>query len=426
LNYRLETQRSTREDYKETELGLLPKCWEVKKLGDLVTLIMGQSPPGETYNTEGKGIPFLQGKAEFGTLHPTHVKHTSKPAKIASKGSVLMSVRAPVGDVNMANIDFCIGRGLASLSMTNNQFLFYLLKYFKTAIEKEGTGSTFKAINKPKLKNIIVTVPPISEQKNIANVLSTLQDAQEKSDKTVSSLKELKRSLMKHLFTYGAVSLEDAIKIKLKETEIGLMPENWGNKSIGEIIISSQYGLSKRPENKGQYPMLRMNNLVNGSLDIRELKYLILEEKEFNKYKLSKNDVLFNRTNSFELVGKTSLFDLEGNFTFGSYIVRLVIKGDEILPSFMTLYLNWDKSQIRLKSLATKAVGQSNISASRLKTFKIPIPPIHEQNQISSYIEAVNSKTKYEERKKKAIEQLFKSMLNELMTAKIRVNTTEF
>jgi type I restriction enzyme S subunit len=132
--------------------------------------------------------------------------------------------------------------------------------------------------------------------------------------------------------------------------------------------------------------MLRMNNLVNGSLDLEDLKYLVLEETEFNKYKLSKGDVLFNRTNSFELVGKTSLFNVDGNYTFGSYLVRLVLKRDVILPEFLTLYLNWDKAQNRLKSLAIKAVGQSNISASRIKTFQIPIPLLAEQRQIASFL----------------------------------------
>src|SRR3989338_5139186 len=90
-------------DYKETELGELPKEWGVVKLGDKCNLVMGQSPDGETYNKEGNGMPFLQGKAEFGTLFPKHIKYTTKPAKIAKKGTILLSVRAPVGDVNIAD-----------------------------------------------------------------------------------------------------------------------------------------------------------------------------------------------------------------------------------------------------------------------------------------------------------------------------------
>jgi type I restriction enzyme, S subunit len=238
-------------------------------------------------------------------------------------------------------------------------------------------------------------------------------------------MKKLKKSLMKHLFTYGSVSLLDAVTKNLKETEIGLIPQNWDTKLIGDVTISSQYGLSKRAENNGQYPMLRMNNLVDGNLELKDLKYLVLEETEFNKYKLSKGDVLFNRTNSFELVGKTSLFNVDGNYTFGSYLVRLVLKGDIILPEFLTLYLNWDKAQNRLKTLAAKAVGQSNISASRLKTFKIPIPPLAEQKQIASFLLAVNAKIKTEKARKKAIDGLFNSLLSNLMTAKIRVNNME-
>lgn len=211
LMQRLLTRGIGHERFKfSKELGCeVPEEWEVVRLGDVADLVMGQSPPGETYNEEGKGKPFLQGKADFGSLHPKHIKYTTKPLKIAKKGSILLSVRAPVGDVNLSDIDYCIGRGLSSLSLRkgDNIFLFYLLYYHKSEIEKEGTGSTFKAINKIKLQNIKIPLPPLPEQQKIAEVLSTVDEMLELERERKGKLERLKKGLMQALLT-GKVRLK--------------------------------------------------------------------------------------------------------------------------------------------------------------------------------------------------------------------------
>jgi type I restriction enzyme S subunit len=188
---------------KETEIGEIPEGWNISKLAQVARITMGQSPPGDTYNEENKGMPFLQGKAEFGPIHPTHIKYTSKPLKIAKKDSILLSVRAPVGDVNIANINYCIGRGLASISSIagNNLFLFYLLMFLKQNIEKEGTGSTFKAINKNKLQNLIIPDPPTEIQEKIASVLWTIDEKIEMEKSKKNSLNELFKSMLHNLMT---------------------------------------------------------------------------------------------------------------------------------------------------------------------------------------------------------------------------------
>jgi type I restriction enzyme S subunit len=200
---------------KETEIGMLPEEWEVVRLGDVADFVMGQSPPGSTYNEIGKGFPFLQGKAEFGPLHPIHIKHTTKPMKIAPKNSVLLSVRAPVGDVNLADIDYCIGRGLASLSLSegSNLFLFYVLSYLKGEIEKEGTGSTFKAITKIKLMNIKIPLPPLSTQQKFASILSAIDQKIEAEENRKKALEDLFKTLLHNLMT---------AKIRVNNLEVGV------------------------------------------------------------------------------------------------------------------------------------------------------------------------------------------------------------
>jgi len=173
------------------------------RLGDVAEIIMGQSPPGSSYNERGEGLPFLQGKAEFGSLHPKHIKYTTAPMKIAPKNSVLLSVRAPVGDVNISEIEYCIGRGLSSLSLPtgSNIFLFYMLNHLEKELEKEGTGSTFKAITKSKLINLLLPLPPLPIQQKIAFILSAIDAKIEAEENKKKALEELFKSLLHNLMT---------------------------------------------------------------------------------------------------------------------------------------------------------------------------------------------------------------------------------
>jgi type I restriction enzyme S subunit len=194
-------------EFKETEIGKIPKTWEVTKLGnkELAEIIMGQSPPSSTYNKEGNGLPFLQGKMEFGEIYPSPILYCSQPIKIAEQNDVLMSVRAPVGDVNVAPYRLCIGRGLASIRFNSEKadswFYFYYLQKIKNFLENIGKGSTFKAITKEDLEDLKIPYPPLFEQKKIAQILSTVDRKLEFERNEKVRLDRIKRGLMDLLLT---------------------------------------------------------------------------------------------------------------------------------------------------------------------------------------------------------------------------------
>ena len=230
---------------------------------------------------------------------------------------------------------------------------------------------------------------------------------------------------MRHLFTYGPVPAGAAESVPLTETEIGLVPEGWDVVRLGEVIGGTQYGLSMRGNQQGQYPILRMSNLIDGRVNTSDLQYVDLDEASFNKFRLNGGDILFNRTNSFELVGKTALFCVCDDFVFASYLIRVVPDTAMLVPEYLNYYLNWDTSQTRLKTLASRGVSQSNINATKLKGFSIPLPPLPTQQKIASILSTVDQKIEAEENKKKALDELFRSLLHNLMTGKIRVNHLE-
>ncbi|AGB05282.1 restriction endonuclease S subunit [Aciduliprofundum sp. MAR08-339] len=188
--------------------------WREVRLGDktIAEIIMGQSPPSNSYNKKGKGVLFLQGNKEFRELYPKPIIYTTDPKKLCKKNDVLISVRAPVGDVNIADGEYCIGRGLAAIRFNGeSKYLFYLLINMKERIEDLGRrGTTFKAITKNHLKNLKIPLPfhnnqpDLEKQKEIANYLDSVYEKikalKEKIHNQISQLKEMKESILEEVF----------------------------------------------------------------------------------------------------------------------------------------------------------------------------------------------------------------------------------
>src|SRR5207247_2534949 len=145
----------------------LPNGWAEAALPEVASLNIGQSPPSSTYNTEGRGLPFFQGKAEFGSLHPMPQKFCSAPTKIAESDDILISVRAPVGPTNLCHERSCIGRGLAAIRPHGEiptRYLLFYLRSIEAWLATQGTGSTFTAISKSDLEELRVRLATLGAQ----------------------------------------------------------------------------------------------------------------------------------------------------------------------------------------------------------------------------------------------------------------------
>lgn len=153
----------------------VPSGWRMVYLGDVCEIIAGQSPPGSTYRKTPEGLPFFQGKADFGLLHPVTRIWCVEPSKIALPGDILISVRAPVGPTNVADVECCIGRGLAAIRCgadADRDFILHALRMFESELTAKGAGSTFDAIKIDDLKKFVIHLPPFNEQKRIAAILN--------------------------------------------------------------------------------------------------------------------------------------------------------------------------------------------------------------------------------------------------------------
>jgi len=186
----------------------LPNGWEIMRLDEIADVVMGQSPPGSSYNENGEGRPFFQGKTEFGEVHPTVRKYTTAGTKFAKAGDILMSVRAPVGPTNIADIDCVIGRGLAAIrakTVVSQNYLRWSLKHLEIDIQSKGTGTTFDAITGETLRGTLIALPPIPEQHRIVEILedhlSRLDASVAIADAMEKQSSSLRRSLLQAAFT---------------------------------------------------------------------------------------------------------------------------------------------------------------------------------------------------------------------------------
>ena len=340
-------------------------------------------------------------------------------AWIVPPESVLVSMYATVGDTAINTIPLATNQAILALILRtgiDNRFVAYSIKYYRNILLRQNVESTQKNVNKAILGNFPLPIPPFEEQRKIAYVLGTVQRAIEQQTQLIERMQELKRALMHKLFTEGTRGEPQ------KETEIGPMPQSWSVVPVGGVIASSRYGLSKKGAQSGQYPILRMTNQVDGYISNDDLQYVNLTDDEFEKARVEQGDILFNRTNSFELVGRSAVFTLDGDYTFASYLIRLRVDTSQIDPYFLNFYLGTDNTQARLKSIATRGVSQSNISATRLKGFPIPLPTLSEQRKINDIVRILDEKIALLQQKRRILEQLFQTLLHKLMTAQIRVH----
>jgi type I restriction enzyme S subunit len=420
-----------RVSYKKTQIGEIPEEWEVVKLGDekICKKIKAGGTPLRTIKKyyENGTIPFVRIEDITKSrkyLNDTELKITELGLKNSStwlvpENSILFSMYASYGEVTINKIPVTTNQAIIAIipqELSDVEYFYYALSNLKTELYRYLRETTQKNLNAEIVTNLIIPFPPSVERRKIASILSTIDETVQKTDEIIRKIQELKRGLMQQLLTRGIGHKE------FKRTEIGKIPEEWDVVTLEDVLSQPpQYGLSVKLFSKGNYPILKMDNLEDGRAVIHELKYANIDKKLFDQFKLEKEDILFNRTNAFDLVGRVGIFLLNGDFTFASYLIRLKISREKADPCFVNYYLNADFTQRRLKTLATRGVSQANINAKNLKSFLLPRPPIPEQRKIASTLSAVDEKIEKERQRKEQLEKLKKGLMQDLLTGRVRV-----
>lgn len=216
--------------------------------------------------------------------------------------------------------------------------------------------------------------------------------------------------------------METELKNSPAKSDAEKLPIGWEWKIFGNLLSKSQYGLTTNASENGQYPMFRMNNFVDGRMVANDMVYVDLDEKELKAYLLKPGDILFNRTNSYELVGKTGLFNLSGEFIFASYLVRLRADLKKASPEYLNYFLNWRRTQRQLKKIATVGVSQCNINPTALGKFlQVPLPPLSQQRRIAAILSTWDEAIQTADQLVKAKQECKSGLMQQLLTSQKRL-----
>ena len=394
----------------------IPENWKWVRLGEVILLNMGQSPNSEDVGNDG--IEFHQGKIYFtDEIIGFSDKYCSKPKKISNANEILLSVRAPVGEVNLNNREICIGRGLASIKIINSEerYFFYLLFYCKKIFEKKSTGTTFKAISKDIIENLLIPLPPLAEQKRIVekldNVLANIDELKANEEKLSILQKnfpdKLKKSILQSAIQGKLTeqlatddNVEDLLqaikeekerlikekKIKkqkplpeITEEEIPFeIPKNWKWVRANDIL-DVRDGTHDTPKYvvKG-VPLVTSKNLDNGKLNLSNIKYISKNDSEkINlRSKVNLNDILF------------AMIGTIGNPVIIKKDIEMSIKNIGLFKSYRENAINMEYiyylllyMQDILKQQVSSGV-QKFVSLTELRRLMMPLPPLAEQKRI--------------------------------------------
>ena len=384
--------------------------WQNKQLGTLCSIKTGKKDVNE--GSQNGAYPFFTCSRDV---------HASDSYSFDTE-AILIAGNGAVGETKLYRGKFEAYQRTYVLDGFEEDldFIFYVLKgSLAEALSKVVSGSTMPYIRKGDLARFPIPLPPLPEQKKIARILSTVQRAIEAQERIIQTTTELKKTLMHKLLTEGIRNEPQ------KQTEIGPVPESWEVVPLGDVLLIAQYGMSVKGNPEGRYPILRMTNQINGQIMANKLQFVEINAPDFQKFKVERGDILFNRTNSLELVGRTAIHDIDGDYVFASYLIRLRTDGTKLNPFFLNLHFNRDETQVLLKSIATRAVSQSNISATRLKGFPVPLPRLPDQAEIVECAAAFDAKIDLHRTKLAVFQDLFRTLLHELMIAKVRVHEVD-
>lgn len=405
-------------------------------LAAFADIIMGQSPGSAHCNTDDKGLPFLQGCAEFGARNPNTSIFCSLPLRVAKSGSVLMSVRAPVGTMNYANQDFCIGRGLGAFQakpgISNTVFLKHAVEHGVAYLHKRSQGSTFSAISTVDVHTVPIPKFPIVKQNKIAEIFAEIDSTIETTEALISKYQQIKTGLMHDLFTRGVLpngqlrpTREQAPEL-YQETEMGWIPRDWAFTSCARVcekIIDCKNRTP--PEMPDGFPVIRTPNVRHGEFVDADLVFT--DKRSYaiwtQRGKPQVGDIVITREAP---VGEVCMIpERHSSACLGQRMMLYRPNQDLISPHFFLYALQSRQIQNRLEIISGgSTVGHVRVGDIRNLWMFMP-NSFFEQKQIAAALNSVSEKLNGELSQLRKLRQLKLGLMQDLLTGKVQVTADE-
>lgn len=436
-----------RTDFKQTEIGPIPKHWEAVPLEQVLTEVdirvrdlndAGTSTFPVLSLTKNQGL-ILQSE-RFGKRIATEDVSNYKVVK--SKQIVYNPYVIWEGAVHILRDSEC---GLVSpvypiweakADRADSFFVDHLLRMPFTigAYNRFAAGAVNRrrSIRKTDFLSIFIPLPPLSEQRAIAHVLRTIQRAKEATENVIAATRQLKQSLMRHLFTYGSVPFGQADRVKLQETELGTVPEQWCRATLGELCAFHDGAIQTGPFgsqlHKADYvdngvPVVNPTHLLGNRINHVDLpRITTVKASELARHRLRHGDVLFARRGEIGRHGFVTQAEEGWLCATGCFLVR--VNHPKIFNAFLPWYFSQTSVVEWLEANAAGAI-MPNLNNTTLARLPVFYPTLPEQRQIAAQLAAVDAKLAAEETRRDALDTLFQSLLHHLMTGKVRIHDLE-
>lgn len=344
---------------------------ETVRLGEICYTTSGGTPSRSRQDFFGGVIPWVKsGNLNDGIVGSvdefiTEAGLSSSSAKIFPAGTLLIAMYgATVGKLGILAMDAATNQAVCGIQPTkkiDRDFLFHLLLFRRTELVDKSVGGAQPNISQAIIRNTLVPLPPLDEQRRIVGLLDRAAEIRRRADAARAKARAIIPALFLDMFGDPATN-----------------PKGWPMMTIGDVLESAAYGTSQKANERAEgVAVIRIGNVTTGGqLDTGDLKHIPLEGVEREKCELLAGDLLFNRTNSKELVGKTGLWDGRFAAVAASYFIRLRVDRTRIAPAYLWAFFNTSHMKRTLFQTARGAIGQANINAKELRAFPVAAPPL--------------------------------------------------
>jgi type I restriction enzyme S subunit len=405
--------------------------WKIKSIKDFAKTASGGTPSRTRKDFYDGNILWVKsGELNDNFIDDTEEKITEEALRMSSAklfpvGTILIAMYgATVGKTAILKKPASTNQAVCGIfpdeDNFNNQFLRFQLMFKREDFLKQRYGGAQPNISQTIIKTFDILLPPLPEQRKIAYVLSTVQKAIEQQDKLIHITTELKKALMQKLFTKGTKGE------KLKQTEIGWVPESWEVVTI-ESLFDIQQGKQVSKSNRfgtNQKPFLRTANVFWGYIDFTELDEMHFSDEEESKFTLKRDDLLVCEGGD---VGRTAIWEYDKQeIYYQNHLHRLRRKKDDIIPKYFMYWMSFIVQETSYVKDAGNRTTIPNLSKSRLGSLYFPKPGIQYQEKVVSILQGLDNKINFLQKKKQTLTSLFKTLLHELMTGQRRVHEIDF
>ncbi len=378
---------------------------EKVRLGDVCELAMGQSPSSNSYNADGEGLPFYQGNADFGEISPIPRVWCTEPKKIAEKNDILISVRAPIGAVNIANEKCCIGRGVAAIrpkkGAVTTAFLKHQLMASQGKLESMGTGSTFKAISKKALLDFKVTLYPESDQKLIENQLDWAVQQIKLANQQIAQLDQLVKSRFVEMFGELLSETNLATAMRLQDcAEIASGITKGRKVSDGADMIT--------------VPYMAVSNVKSGYIDYGTVKSIEVTADELERYRLEPNDVLMTEGGDPDKLGRGAVITAPpSNCIHQNHVFRVRLNREIVRPLYLEMYLQSNTARDYFLHCAKRTTGIATINKRQISNLPVVTPTSEQQDEFIAFAARVDKTRAIAQQQVDKLQTLYDSLVQD-------------